>query len=86
LHFHFYILTIIKFSSIGYYVFVPFLCIHEQQRAPSPPISPICGDGDATATPINGGDVPVSDASQQAHDIGTQVLSHTSSIFFFKLW
>jgi hypothetical protein len=32
------------------------------------------------------GDVPVSNASQQVHDIGTQVLLDASSIFFFKLW
>jgi hypothetical protein len=63
-----------------------FLCIQEQQRAPSPPISLIRGNGDVAATPISRGDVPISDASQQAHDIGTQVLSHASSIFFFKLW
>jgi hypothetical protein len=65
---------------------IPFLCIQERQRAPSLPISPICGDGDAAATPISGEDVPISEASQQAHDIDTQLLSHARSIFFFKLW
>jgi hypothetical protein len=64
LHFHFNILTVMKFSSIDYSVFIPFLCILEQQRAPSPPVSPIYGDGDATATSINGGDLPISDASK----------------------
>jgi hypothetical protein len=53
-----------KFSSIDYSIFIPFLCILEQQRAPSPPVSSIYGDGDATATPINGGDLPISDASK----------------------
>jgi hypothetical protein len=79
LHFHFYILIVTKFSSIDYN-FIPFLCIQEQQR------SDIRGDGDVAATPISGGDVLVSDASQQAHDIGTQVFSHANSIFPFKLW
>jgi hypothetical protein len=83
LHFHFYILIVMKFSCIGYSVFLYtfFLCIQEQQRAPSPPISLIRGNGDVAATPISRGDVPISDASQQAHDIGTQVLLDTSSIF-----
>jgi hypothetical protein len=84
-HFHFYILTIMKFCSINYYIFYTFLCILEQQRAPSPPILPIHGDGDVAATPNSGYDVPISDASQQAHDIDTQVLSHASSIFFLQI-
>jgi hypothetical protein len=51
------------------------------------PISPICGDGDATTNPISGGDVPVSEADQQGHDMGTPVFSYASSIFsLFKLW
>jgi hypothetical protein len=50
------------------------------------PISPICGDGDATANPISGGDVLVSEADQQGHDMGTQIFSNACSIFFFKLW
>jgi hypothetical protein len=79
LDFHFYIF------SIGYSIF-NFLCTQEQQCAPSVPISPICGDGDATANPISGGDIPVSEADQQGHDIGTQVFSDASSIFSFKLW
>jgi hypothetical protein len=74
LDFHFYIF------SIGYSIF-NFLCTQEQQCAPSVPISPICGDGDATANPISGGDVPISEADQQGHDIGTQVFSDASSIF-----
>jgi hypothetical protein len=66
LHFHFYILTVTKFSSIGYSIFIHFLCIQERQRAPSPPISPIRRDGDVAATPISGGDVSIFKASQQA--------------------
>jgi hypothetical protein len=80
LDFHFYIF------SIGYSIFYIFLCTQEQQRAPSVPISLICGDGDATANPISGGDVPVSEADQQGNDMGTQVFSNASSIFSFKLW
>jgi hypothetical protein len=63
LDFHFYIF------SIGYSIFYIFLCTQEQQRAPSVPISLICGDGDATANPISGGDVPVSEADQQGNDM-----------------
>jgi hypothetical protein len=77
----FYILTVTNFYSIGYSVFIPFLCTQERQCAPSPPISPIHGDGDAATTQNSGGDVLVSGAYQQAHDMGTQVLSHASSIF-----
>jgi hypothetical protein len=58
-----------------------FLCTQEQHRAPSVPISLICGDGDVTANPISGGDVPVSEADQQGHDMGTQVFSDASNIF-----
>jgi hypothetical protein len=75
-----------NFIALAILLFIPFLCVQEHQRAPSPPISPIRGDGDAAATPISGGDIPISDASQQAHDISTQLLSYASSIFFFKLW
>jgi hypothetical protein len=50
LYFLFCILAVTKFSSIGYSIFYTFLCIQEQQRAPSPPISPICADGDAIGT------------------------------------
>jgi hypothetical protein len=60
---HFYILTVTKFSSIGYSIFIPFLCIQEQQHALSLPISLICGNGDAAAISISGGNVHVSDAS-----------------------
>jgi hypothetical protein len=60
--------------------------MQERQRVPSPPISLIHGDGDAAATQDSGGDVFVSEADQQGQDMGTQVLSHASSIFFFKLW
>jgi hypothetical protein len=45
--------------------------MQEQQCAPSLPISPLHGDGDATAIGISGGDIPVFDAGQQAHDICT---------------
>jgi hypothetical protein len=48
--FPFCILTVTKFCSIGYSIFIPFLCIQEQQCAPSPPISSICGNGDAAGT------------------------------------
>jgi hypothetical protein len=65
---------------------ISFLCTQEQQCALSLPISLIFGDGDATANPISGGDVPVSEADQQGHDMGTQVFSYARSIFFFKLW
>jgi hypothetical protein len=41
----------------------------------------IHSDGYAATTPISGGDAPISDASQQAHGNGTQVLLHASSIF-----
>jgi hypothetical protein len=56
--------------------------MQKRQRAPSPPISPLHGDGDAAATKISGGDVPVFDAGQQTHNMSTQVLSHASSIFY----
>jgi hypothetical protein len=59
--------------------------MQERQCAPSRSISPIHGDRDAAATQNSGGDVLVSEADQQAQDMGTQVLSHASSIFFFKL-
>jgi hypothetical protein len=49
------------------------------------PISPICGDGDGTANPISGGDLPVSEADQQDHDMGTQVFSNASSIFSLQM-
>jgi hypothetical protein len=42
--------------------FISFLCMQERQRAPSLAISPLRGDGDATATGISGGDIPISDA------------------------
>jgi hypothetical protein len=63
-----------------------FLCAQEQRRAPSPPISPIHGDGDVAANPISGGDVLLFEADQQGHDMGIQVFSYASYIFFFKLW
>jgi hypothetical protein len=72
LDFHFYIFII--GNSI-------FLCTQEQQRALSVSISPICGDGYAIANPISGGDVLISEADQQGHDMGTQVFSYASSIF-----
>jgi hypothetical protein len=53
------------FLALAILFFDIFLCTQEQQCAPSVPISPICGDGDATANPISGGDVPVSEADQQ---------------------
>jgi hypothetical protein len=76
LHFHFYILAlaILFFDTFLLYT-------QEQQHAPSPPISPIRGDGDAAANPINGSYIPVSEADQQGHDMGTQVFSYASSIF-----
>jgi hypothetical protein len=80
LDFHFYIF------SIGYSVFISFLCAQEQRRAPSPPISPIHGDGDVAANPISGGDVLLFEADQQGHDMGIQVFSYASYIFYFKLW
>jgi hypothetical protein len=55
LHFHFSILTITK-------KIYTFFCIQEQQRAPSPPISPIRGNGDASTALIIRGNVPVSNA------------------------
>jgi hypothetical protein len=55
--------------------------MQERQCAPSPSILPLHGDGDAAATGNNGGVVPVSNAGQQAYDMGTRVLSHASSIF-----
>jgi hypothetical protein len=58
----------------------------KQQRALSPPISPIHGDGDVAANPISGDGIPVSEADQQGHDMGTQVFSDASSIIVFKLW
>jgi hypothetical protein len=75
-HFHFYI-----FLALAILFFIPFLCIQEQQRALSLPISPIHGDGDAAANPTSGGDILVSGADQQSHDMGTQVFSYASSIF-----
>jgi hypothetical protein len=82
LHFLFYILPVTKCSSIGYAIFfIPFLYMQERQHAPSPPKSPLRGDGDAATTGISGGDVSISDAGQQAHNMGTQVPSHASRIF-----
>jgi hypothetical protein len=60
--------------------------MQERQRVLSRPISPIRGDGNAAATRNSGGDVLFFEADQQAQDMGTQVLSHASIIFFFKLW
>jgi hypothetical protein len=37
--------------------FYTFLCMQERQRAPSPPISPLRGDGDDVAARNSGGDV-----------------------------
>jgi hypothetical protein len=68
------------FLSLAILFFI-FLCTQEQQRALSVSISPICGDGYAIANPISGGDVLISEADQQSHDMGTQVFSYASSIF-----
>jgi hypothetical protein len=54
--------------------------MQEWQCALSPPISLHCGDGDAAAAENIGGNIVVSDGGQQAHDMGTQVLSHASGI------
>jgi hypothetical protein len=59
------------FLALAILFFDIFLCTQEQQRAPSVQISLICGDGEVTANPISGGDVPISEADQQGHDMGT---------------
>jgi hypothetical protein len=63
LHFYFYILTVIKFSSIVYYVFIPFfiytgitMCSVSANITDSWRWRCCC-------YPINGGNVPVFDAS-----------------------
>jgi hypothetical protein len=62
--------------------FNTFLCMQEPQHALSLPTSPIRGDGDAAASKNSRGDIPVSGIGQQAHGMGSQVLSPASSIFF----
>jgi hypothetical protein len=74
-------ISIFIFLALAILFFIPFLCTQEHQRAPSLPISPICGDGDAATNPISGGDVLVSEADQQGHDMCTRVFLGASSIF-----
>jgi hypothetical protein len=79
----FYMLTGMKFHSIGYFVFIPlFLCLHIRQRAPSPPISPILGDGDAAATRISGGDGRSKLGSLRG--VITEVMTHNTSHTIIK--